>query len=260
MTKRSFTGKGLKVKIPLELVHSDLCGPINVKARGGKKKLNLVKHGSLYDELCSVARFLLGICFRNNSLYFDNVSSKSVSETPYELWKERKGSLRHFRIWGCPAHVLVQNPKKLEHHSKLCLFISYPKESRGGLFYNPQENKVFVSPNATFLIQDHIKDYQPRSKLVLKEISKSATDKPSSSTKVVDKTRKSGQTHPFQELREPRCSGRVVHQLDRYLALSETQVVIPDDGIEDPLTYKQAINDVDHNQWIKAMDLEMESM
>ena len=96
-----------------------------------------------------------------------------------------------------------QNPKKLKHPSKLCIFVGYPKESRGGLFYNPQENKVFVSPNATFLIQDHIKDHQPRSKLVLKEISKSATDKPSSSTKVVDKTKISGQTHPSQELREP---------------------------------------------------------
>ncbi|TYK23425.1 retrovirus-related pol polyprotein from transposon tnt 1-94 [Cucumis melo var. makuwa] len=35
MTKRSFTGKGLRAKTPLELVHSDLCGPMNVKVRGG---------------------------------------------------------------------------------------------------------------------------------------------------------------------------------------------------------------------------------
>ncbi|KAA0048609.1 gag/pol protein [Cucumis melo var. makuwa] len=35
MTKRSFTGKGLKAKTPLELVHSDLCGLVNVKAREG---------------------------------------------------------------------------------------------------------------------------------------------------------------------------------------------------------------------------------
>lgn len=61
-------------------------------------------------------------------------------------------------------------------------------------------------------------------------------------------------------MREPRRSGRVVHQPDRYLGLIETQVVIPDDGIEDPLTYKQAMKDVDRDQWIKAMDLEMESM
>ncbi|KAA0048791.1 gag/pol protein [Cucumis melo var. makuwa] len=47
-----------------------------------------------------------------------------------------------------------------------------------------------------------------------------------------------GQTHPSQEFREPRRSGRVVHQPDRYMSLSETQVVIPD-GVEDLLTYKQ---------------------
>ncbi|TYK03174.1 gag/pol protein [Cucumis melo var. makuwa] len=41
---------------------------------------------------------------------------------------------------------------------------------------------------------------------------------------------------------------------------SEAQIIIPDDGIEDPLTYKQAMNDVDCDQWIKSMDLEMESM
>ncbi|KAA0036106.1 gag/pol protein [Cucumis melo var. makuwa] len=35
MTKRSFTAKGLRAKTPLELVHSDLCGPMNAKARGG---------------------------------------------------------------------------------------------------------------------------------------------------------------------------------------------------------------------------------
>ena len=28
----------------------------------------------------------------------NNVPSKSVSKTPYELWKGRKGSLRHFRF------------------------------------------------------------------------------------------------------------------------------------------------------------------
>ena len=156
--------------------------------------------------------------------------------------------------------MLVQNPKKLERRSKLCLFVGYPKELRGGLFYDPQENKVFVSTNATFLEEDHIRNHQTRSKLALEEISKNTTDRPSSSIKIVDKTRDIGQTHLSQELGEPRRSERVVRQPDRYLGLSEAQIIIPDDGIEDPLTYKQTMNDVDCDQWIKAMDLEMESM
>ncbi|TYK23897.1 gag/pol protein [Cucumis melo var. makuwa] len=35
ITKRPFTGTGHRAKEPLELVHSDLCGHMNVKARGG---------------------------------------------------------------------------------------------------------------------------------------------------------------------------------------------------------------------------------
>ena len=31
MTKRPFTRKGYRAKEPLELIHSDLCGPMNVK-------------------------------------------------------------------------------------------------------------------------------------------------------------------------------------------------------------------------------------
>ncbi|KAA0061994.1 gag/pol protein [Cucumis melo var. makuwa] len=54
--------------------------------------------------------------------------------------------------------------------------------------------------------------------------------------------------------------GRVVRQPDCYLGLSEAQIVIPDNGIEDPLTYKQVMNDVDCDQRIKAMNLELESM
>ncbi|KAA0050328.1 gag/pol protein [Cucumis melo var. makuwa] len=124
-----------------------------------------------------------GYALETTIYILNNVPSKSVSGTPYELWKGHKDSLRHFRIWGCSAHVLLQNPK-----------------------------------------------------------------------------RNIGQTHPSQELGEPGRSGRVVRQPDRYLGLSEAQIIIPDDGIEDPLTDKQAMNDVDCNQWIKAMDLEMESI
>ncbi|KAA0067110.1 gag/pol protein [Cucumis melo var. makuwa] len=70
------------------------------------------------------------------------------------------------------------------------------------------------------------------------ELWKGRKDRPSSSIKVVDKTMNIDQTHPSQEFREPRRSGRIVRQPDRYLDLSEAQIVIPDNGIEDPLTYK----------------------
>ena len=87
---------------------------------------------------------------------------------------------------------------------------------------------MFVSTNATFFEEDHVRNHQPRSKLVLSEISKEATDKTTrvvdqagSSTRVVDGADTSCQSHPSQELRMPRRSGRVITQPDRYLGLQK---------------------------------------
>ena len=35
MTKRPFSTKGVRATVPLQLVHTDVCGPINVQSRGG---------------------------------------------------------------------------------------------------------------------------------------------------------------------------------------------------------------------------------
>ena len=40
---------------------------------------------------------------------------------------------------------------KLEARSDKCNFVGYPKETTGYFFYNPLEQKVFVSRHATFL-------------------------------------------------------------------------------------------------------------
>ena len=79
------------------------------------------------------------------------IPSKSIPKTPLELWNERKLSLPHFRIWGCPAHVFKGKTEKLEPRTEVCLFVGYPKGTRGGLFYSPKNKKIFVSTNATFL-------------------------------------------------------------------------------------------------------------
>ena len=72
------------------------------------------------------------------------VPSKSIQKTPLELWNEHKPSLRHFRIWGCLAHVLKGKTEKLEPCIEVCMFIGYPKGTRGALFYSLSDKKVFV--------------------------------------------------------------------------------------------------------------------
>ncbi|KAA0061924.1 gag/pol protein [Cucumis melo var. makuwa] len=253
MTKSSFTGKGLRAKIPIELVHSVLCGPMNVKARGGTPRQN-------------------GVSERRNRTLLDMVRSMmSFAQLPDSFWGYALETTVYILI-TFPLKVFQKHLMSYGKGVKKVYVTLEFEDVRHTCWYKTLKNwnisskvhtcwyKVFVSTNDSFLEEDHIRDHQPCSKLVLNEISKSASDKPSSSTKVVDKSKISDQTHPSQELREPRRSGRVVHQPNRYLGLSETHVVIPDDGIEDSLTYKQAMNDVDRDQWIKAMNLKIESM
>ena len=59
---------------------------------------------------------------------------------------------------------------KLESCSELCLFVGYPKETRGFYFDSTEEQKVFVSTNATFLEENYMKNFKPKIKLFLEEL------------------------------------------------------------------------------------------
>ena len=58
----------------------------------------------------------------------------------------------------------------MESCTEMCIFISYPKGARGGIFYNPKEKKVIVITHATFLEDDYMNNFKPRRKVVLEEL------------------------------------------------------------------------------------------
>ena len=140
----------------------------------------------------------------------------------------------------------------------VCLFVGYSKETRGGYFYSPEDNKVFVSTNATFLKDNYISDHKSRSKIVLNELEPGKTS--SQSTRVVDPLTYESQMIPSQDTLPPRRSERVVRQPKHYLGVSEGQYVVSADSVDDPLTFKNAMKDPDKEEWLKTMNLEMESI
>ncbi|KAL6321991.1 hypothetical protein AAG906_035911 [Vitis piasezkii] len=120
----------------------------------------------------------------------------------------------------------------------------YPKGTRGGLFYSAQDNKVFVSTNATFLEYNYMADFKPRSKVVLEELLRQRKE-----------TTTQDLTPP-----PPRRSRREIRLPIRYCENGEAQVAITDGSDDDPLTFKMAMDDVDREKWQEAMKLEIESM
>ncbi|GJW86319.1 retrotransposon protein, putative, ty1-copia subclass, partial [Tanacetum coccineum] len=87
------------------------------------------------------------------------VPTKKVDKTPYEIWHGQAPKLSYLKVWGCEALVkcdTLTKPDKLDPRSFRCIFVGYPKETMGYSFYNPSENKVFVTRNAEFFENDLI--------------------------------------------------------------------------------------------------------
>ena len=150
----------------------------------------------------------------------------------------------------------------MDSRTEVCLFIGYPKGTRGGIFYNPRDKKVFVSTHATFLEYEYINDFKPRSKVLLEDVLENKSqddmtrvvnkDTDSMTTRVVDIDNETNDTTDFssQKVVIPRRSGRIRRPPERY----EANIVVPDTNDEDPSSYKEAMMDSDKEKWHEAMN------
>ncbi|KAL0420595.1 UNVERIFIED_CONTAM: hypothetical protein Slati_3082400 [Sesamum latifolium] len=74
-----------------------------------------------------------------------------VPQMLYEIWHGKPASYKYLRVWGSPAYIKRLVGDKLDSRSSLYRFIGYSKETAGYYFYDPVEQKVFISRNAVFL-------------------------------------------------------------------------------------------------------------
>ena len=74
------------------------------------------------------------------------------------------------KVWGCPTYVKRTISYELEAGSNKCLFVGYPKETRGYKFYNTLEQRLFVSKHAVFLEKVFLLREDSGSKVELSEV------------------------------------------------------------------------------------------
>ncbi|KAL0453590.1 UNVERIFIED_CONTAM: hypothetical protein Slati_1337100 [Sesamum latifolium] len=146
---------------------------------------------------------------------------------------------------GSPAYVKRLVGDKLDSRSSLCRFIGYPKETAGYYFYDPAEQKVFVSRNAVFLEKDFSSDNQ-RDEVLIEE---SSGEPPHDSTASFEPT---VHTDGVPILRRSTRESRVP---ERYGFVGLTSQLD-----KDPKTYGEAMSDIDSDKWLEAMKSEMDSM
>ncbi|KAL0453562.1 UNVERIFIED_CONTAM: hypothetical protein Slati_1334300 [Sesamum latifolium] len=171
--------------------------------------------------------------------------SKSVPQTPYEIWHDKTTSYKYLRVWGSPAYVKRLVGDKLDSRSSLCRFIGYPKETAGYYFYDPTEQKIFVSRNAVFLEKGFPSDSR-RDEVLIEE---SSGEPHHDSTTLFEPTIHTDGVpvlcRSTRESRVPEKYGFVglTSQLDN-----------------DPKTYREAMSNIDSDKWLEAMESEIDSM
>ena len=90
----------------------------------------------------------------NTASYIINrVSIRPIAKkTPYELWKNRKPTIAHFRVFGVKCYVLDEGPKltKFDSKSQKGIFVGYSKTSKGYRIYLPKSKTVVESIHVKF--------------------------------------------------------------------------------------------------------------
>jgi hypothetical protein len=204
----------------------------------------------------------------------NRVPSKSVELTPYELWTGRKPDLRHLRPWGSAAYVhFTSHPHgKLGPRAKKCIFLRYPKGSKGYVFLGENEDGTrteIESRNANFL-ENEIPGIGETSKDIEffevedEPIPTQEGEDPSVSGSGIDmdvpEPSSDAPELPVNESHEPRRSqrGKIprrFHVIGGDVAMMAASL----DEVE-PMTYKQALSLPNANKWKAAMQEELESM
>ena len=159
--------------------HLKDCGIVSQLTPPGTPEWNGVserRNQTLLDMVSSMmSRTDLPISFWGYALeiaafLLNRIPSKEVEKTPYELWTRKRPGLSFLKIWGCEAYVKRQASNKLASKFDKCLFVGYPKETKGYYFYIPSENKVFIAHNGVFLEREFISKRVSGSKTSLEEV------------------------------------------------------------------------------------------
>ncbi|KAK8533113.1 hypothetical protein V6N12_076394 [Hibiscus sabdariffa] len=129
----------------------------------------------------------------------NRVPSKSVQKTPYEIWTRKRPSMSFMKIWGSQAYVKHQMSTKLEPRSHKCIFVGYPKETKGYYFYNPKENKVFVARTGVFLEKEFLSSKRDRRNIELEEVQQQQVTEPEveQTSQIVEENSTNLETQPL---------------------------------------------------------------
>ena len=219
---------------------------------------------------------------KTTTYIWNQVPSKSFPKTPYELWSQKKPSLRHFHVWDYKVEVRPYNPqsKKFDLKTISGYFTGSCEGFRGSRFYCPSHTTKVIQSDRAIYFEDGT-SHGPK-EIVFKEhlvfIHVSIASAPISSPVIDQHLVATTNDEPIEDvdlvatdvdlvapnvvmdipLRRTERARRPTILDDYIVYLQEHEYDVGD--VSNPNTYKESIVSPQSNFWIDIMKDEMTSM
>ncbi|KAL6334097.1 hypothetical protein AAG906_004528 [Vitis piasezkii] len=202
-----------------------------------------------WDACCQATKTVVHFISRSSS-------SALQFKTPLEKWTGKAIDYQHLKVFGCTAYVHTKTDK-LEPRAVKCIFLGYPKGVKGyKLWIETQgKGKCIISRDVTFNEQDMskqtpAKDVEGSDQLQFEV--EHETLQPEKSKEISSKTIQEEIVHERQD--EP-TQGLESYSMTAF-ALSVDEEIVD----MEPKTYQETINSNEADQWVKAIQEEMDSL
>ena len=250
----------------LELVQSDLCGPLTPVAKDGfsygmcphqngtaernwQTVFNmarcLILDGKLPKSLWTYAVAYAG--YTRNRCY-----QQRTKCTPFELFYGKVPDLRHMASFGTKCYVYDENTKKLDNRSTSGVFVGYDRESPAYLVYNTNSGAIRRSRNVRF---DELPDPSPMQREeVPNSIGNVDSDKPAEAL-APEPVEAPVDARPKRDVKKPAYLDDY-DQANGNIDFGYRMRV----GFDIPKSYEEVVKSPDAEHWRSAMRDEYESL
>lgn len=101
----------------------------------------------------SIPNYMWGEAIRHATYLINRVATRSLNEqTPYEVYKGRKLSLKHLRVFGCIGYAKIESPhlRKFDDRSRELVHLGTEPGSKAYRLVDPATKRIIVSRDVIF--------------------------------------------------------------------------------------------------------------